>query len=250
MTTSREAKTASFPACMMYLMLTCAEKQHYAKNLTKFTNPTDISWFNFSGVGAAYLYKMASSDEWLCPISDTGAAFLPEIIFHSIWGTYGTDFRLLEYMTGFMGWATRNKMGDCFKKMGTSGVRKFKMLRMNKFSKLSSANQTGLLSLSSNPIVGKSAFSGKHKQIFTDEFIEYLDSSKSTTTGVIKNIETLRNLLAQTRENLRDQIAANKVQEWGTTKWHFMDDCTKEAYGKELDDCPSVKGQLFMQGNK
>lgn len=196
------------------------------------------------------MYKISSQGEWVCPIQESGAGFLPEIIFHSIWGTYGTDFGLLEYMTGFMGWSTRNKMGDCFKKMGTSAVRKFKMIPLNKFLKMSSANQTGLLSLSSNPIVGKSAFSGRHKQIFTDEFINYLDSSKSTTTGVTKNIETLRNLLMQTRERLRDHIAANRSQERGTTKWHNMDDCSKDAYGKEVDDCPSVKGQLFMQGNK
>lgn len=249
-TTSREAKRASFPACMMYMILDCAEKQHYVKNRTRFTNITDISWFNFSGVGAAYLYKMASVEDWLCPIQDSGSCFLPEIIFHSIWGTFGTDFGLLEYMTGFMGWSTRNKMGDCFKKMGTSEIVRFKMIPLSKFSKMSSANQTGLLSLSSNPVVGKSAFSGRHKQIFTDEFIDYLDSSKSTTTGVTKNIETLRNLIMQTREGLRDHIAANRSQDRGTTKWHSMDDCTRHTYGREVDDCPIVKGQLFMQGNK
>lgn len=33
-TTSLEAKRASFPACMMYMLLECAEKQHYVKNKT------------------------------------------------------------------------------------------------------------------------------------------------------------------------------------------------------------------------
>lgn len=249
-TTSREAKRASFPACMLYSILDCPEKQHYVKNKTKFTNATDISWFNFSGIGAAYLYKNVSAKEWICPIQDNGIAFLPEIIFHSIWGTFGTDFGLLEYMTGFMGWATRNRMGDCFLRMGTGSEKTFKMIPLLKFSKMSAANQTGLLSLSSNPIVGKSAFSGYHKQVFTDEFIEYLDSSKGSSTGVTKNVETLKNLLMQTRENLRDTIAANGIQDRGTTKWHSMDDCTKETYGKELDERPTVKGQLYMQGNK
>lgn len=232
-TTSREAKRAYFPACMMYLLvlLSKPEQQHYIANRTLFTEPTDISWFNFSGV---------------CPIREDGANFLPKIIFHSIWETYGTDFGILEYMTGYRNWSTRNKIGDSFKKMGSSETRSVRLLSMNKYSKMSSANQTGLLALSSNPIVGKSAFSGKYKQVF----IDYLDSSKTTTAGVTKNIETLRNLMMQTRESLKDHIANNRTQDRGTTKWHSMDDCTKTTYGKELDDIPSVRGMLFMQGNK
>lgn len=171
-------------------------------------------------------------------------------MFYSIWRTYGTDFGILKYMTGYVGWATRNQMDDSFKQMGTSMPEKFRMIPLLKFSKLSSANQTGLLSLSSNPIVEKIAFSGTDCQIFTDELIQYLDSTKSTSTGVTKNIGTSRNLMMQTRESLRDLINVNRIQERGTTKWHSMENCTKEEYGKELDDIPTVKNQLFMQGKK
>lgn len=137
-------------------LLETAEKMHYAANRTMFMAPTNISHFNFSGNGVAMLYKNIRSINWYCPIKDEGKSYLPEIIFHSIWGTYG----ILEYMTGYMGWATRNQMGDAFKQMGTSTPAPFKPMSLLKFAKLSAANQTGLLSLSSNPIVGKNAFSG------------------------------------------------------------------------------------------
>jgi len=48
---------------------------------------------------AAYLYKEACKVEWKCPISHMGVGFLQEIMFHSIWGTFGTDFGLLEHIT-------------------------------------------------------------------------------------------------------------------------------------------------------
>lgn len=249
-TTSREAKRVSFPACMMYHLLNENERKHYIANKTICTSPTDISWFNFSGNGAAFLYKTVMSKEWTCPIRDTGVMFLPEIVFYGIWGTFGTDFGLLEYMTGYIGWATRDKMGDCFKSMGTSSEESFRMMPLIKFSKMSSANQTGLLSLSSNPIVGKSAFSGVHKQIFTDEFIKYLVSVKGSSGGLTKNIETLKNLMSQTKEGLINLITENRVQTRGTTKWHSMEDCTSTTYGRELDEVPMVKGMLFMRGKE
>lgn len=120
---------------------------HYAANGTMFIGPTNISHFNFSGNGVAMLYKNLSSMDWYCPIKDEGKSYLPEIIFHSIWSTYGTDFNILEYMAGYMGWPTRNHMGDAFKQMGTSTPAPFTPMSLLKFAKLSAANQTGLLSL-------------------------------------------------------------------------------------------------------
>lgn len=48
-TTSREAKSASFPAYMLSFLLLNAERQHYTINRTRFLAPTGIEWFNFSG---------------------------------------------------------------------------------------------------------------------------------------------------------------------------------------------------------
>lgn len=79
-----------------------------------------------------------------------------------------TGQTLASWNTGHSNWSTRNKMGDTFKKMSTRAPIQCQLIPLVRFSKMRSANQTGLLSLSANPIVGKSAFSSQHKQVFTD----------------------------------------------------------------------------------
>lgn len=93
-------------------------------------------------------------------------------------------------------------MGDCFKGMGTEKPKKFKFVRITKFAKQSFANQTALLSTSSNPLTRKSSFSGRHKQMFTDKLLEYFESSKTTASDSTKNIETIMNLMQQGKEGL------------------------------------------------
>jgi len=248
-TTSREAKRSSFPACMLYKLLDDGEYKHYLQNRTICQTLTDISWFNFSGIGPCYLYKKVQDLQWKFPIKPEFQRFIPEIVFHRIWGTYATDTGILEFMTNYGPWSNRNKMGDAFSKMGQQMSLPFNLIKLHKYSKMSSANQTGLLSLSSNPVIGKSAFSGKHKQIFTDEFLDYLEKTQPAADGSVKNIETLKNLLAQTRESLRKDCAANKSQMRGTTSWYSVDGCTTKEYGKELDDIPQTNNQLFMMSN-
>lgn len=249
-TTSREAKRSSFPACMLYLLMSREERMHYIMNKTICTQPTDISHFNFSGVGSCWLYKQVEKQNWACPINEGYEEFIPEIIFHSIWGTYGTDFGILEFMTDNKKWHNRSEMGDCFKGFGTSTPVLSHLISLERFSKMSSANQTGLLSMSSNPMIGKSSFSGRHRQIFTDEFLEYFESSKSVTTSTTMNIESLKNLMLQVKENLLVEMKANKTQARGTTSWYFTDGMDKEKYGQECKEIPTTKNKLFFQSKQ
>lgn len=241
MTTSSEPHFASFPACMMYLLLEESEILHYLGNSTIFTKPTDIAWFNFSGNGAAQLYKMAEAVDWKSSIQATATSFLPEIIFHSIWGTYATDFGLLEFMTDHKCWSNRYKMNDAFNRMGSHPVQTVKLIKLEKFAELCSAKQTEMLSLSSSPIVKEPTFSGK---IFTDELLDCC-STKSVKSGVIKNIEKLCNLLMQVKEGLITELRENRMQKRGTTNWHTMVGSTKTAYGEEISDVPCTNGLLF-----
>lgn len=107
-------------------------------------------------------------------------------------------------------------MGDCFNKMEQSPTAPFTMIEMIRFAKMCSANQTGLFS---NPMIGHPGFSGQHIQVFTDEFLDYLGAnSAAASVGVTKNIETLKNLLMQTKESLTNRIEENRRMDRGTTK--------------------------------
>jgi len=85
-------------------------------------------------------------------ISPEHASILPEVVFHSIFGSYGDDFAILSFMIGKSDWKTRNEMGDGFKAMGEQNPVSVKLIKIQKASKLTSANQTGLLSSSSAQI--------------------------------------------------------------------------------------------------
>lgn len=232
---------------MLYTLLEKPEIVHYLANKTMFSAPTDISWFNFSGIGAAFQYNGNAKIKWIFPIRDGYEKYLPQIIFHSIWGTYATDESILENMTGKTVWYRRSVMGDAFKHMGTSPPRQVALLEIKKFAKMCSANQTGLLSLSSNPMIGHSAISARHVQMFTDEFMDYINSSIAPTTGITKTIETLKNLMSQVRQSLFDGLTKDRQQKRGTTPWHSMADATKTTYGKELEDCPVATNKIFMR---
>lgn len=83
MATSRESKRASFPAYMLLKLLSANEIKHYLANNIKYEGGEDISYFNFSGNGAFYLYHSVKEVEWLYPINDTKKNCLSQVIFHA-----------------------------------------------------------------------------------------------------------------------------------------------------------------------
>jgi len=242
MTTSREAKRATFPAYMVINMLKEQEIAHYLSNNTIY-----IDWFNFSGNGAFQLYNICIDKEWSYPIRSDKTGLLPQIIFHGIWGTFSEDFGILSWMTDQNDWCTRNEMDNAFIKMGESAPFPIKLIRIKKYAKLTSANQTGLLYITSSQITSRSVFSGKTKHIFTDKFFEYMESTHTSSSSVRKNMETVTNILQSTKATLYAQVKEKRTQERGTTTWHYMEGSTKTEYGPEVKEVPSTSGRFFLQ---
>lgn len=247
MTTSREAKRASFPAFMLIKLLDDNEVKHYEENNTRFTAVTDIAWFNFSGNGAFQLYNRICSSKWSYNIKETKKQYLNQIIFHAIWGTYCNDFGILAWMTNQKDWATRNTLDDAFKQLGNQPPQEFTPVKINKYSKLTSANQTGLLSVTSSQVDTRSLFSGESSHVFQDKFFEYIMSTRATGVAVKKNMETLTNILQNVKSDLFMKIKDNRVQKRGTTAWHLMEGSNLTEYGPVIKEVPATSGQCFMQ---
>lgn len=249
-TTSREAKRASFPACFLYMLLTKEESDHYKLNDTTYSPVTDIGWFNFSGAGAFQLYNKCATQPWTSPIRSESASLLPEIIFHSVFGSYGDDFSILKFMTSFNGWHTRNEMDKAFMNIGAQDPVTVNLIGIKIASKMTSANQTGLLSLSSSQVTTRSTFSGKHQHIFRDEFFEYMAAVKSTTGGSINNLVTLENILDNTREALLTELRNKPTQLRGTTSWYSVSMAKLGEWGDPVADMPTTSGDCFLSSAK
>jgi len=99
MTTSREAKRASFPACMLYSTLSNEESGVYTMSEEAHTTVEDLSWFDYSGKGAFFQYKQCEARKWKMSIDAESSSILPEVVYHSIFGTYSEDFGILSFMT-------------------------------------------------------------------------------------------------------------------------------------------------------
>lgn len=249
MTTSRESKRAAFPAFMLLKLLTESEMKHYVENNTIYQGGADISYFNFSGNGGFYLYNSVKDVEWTYPIKSTKKDYLSQIMFHSIWGTYAEDFGVLQFATGVKNWKKRAELDDAFEKMGTQEPATFKIIPFEKYSKLTSANQTGLLSVTSSQVTTRSPFSGKTKHTFGDEFFQYMESTHNNIGAAKKDIETLSNILQATKVSLLEDIKSNPSQDRGTTDWHDAATMTKTKYGTKLTERPSTSRVFFLQAS-
>lgn len=251
MTTSRESKRMSMPGFMLIQLLNKAETQHYLANNSICTTVTDISYFNFSGNGAFFHYNQQNEKVFKYPIKESKKDLLPQIIFHAIWGTFAEDFGILAFMTGLKTWKRRNEMDDAFEKIGTQKLQEFKIIPFQKYSKLTSANQTGLLSVTSSQVTSRSPFSGKTKHSFGEEFFQYMEATHSNIGASKKDLETLANILQATKVSLLEGLKANPIQDRGTTDWFDAASMTATAYGTQLKDRPSTTKEFFLQsGNK
>lgn len=165
-----------------------------------------------------------------------------QIVFHGIWGTFSEDFGILSWMTGKNDWAIRNQLDNAFSKMGVARPKKFKQIPIRKYAQLTSANQTGLLSITS-----LSVFSGYTTHLFTDKFYEYMETTHVTSSSVRKNMETLLNIMQNTKSSLYLQLKENKAQKRGTNACHCIESSTPTEYGEEIKETPTTIGRFFLQ---
>lgn len=215
-------------------------------------NPKDFcKFFSTTGAGGWYTYKKAS----LLPIKFTLCGEMEEemaaqIVFHSIFGTYKEDLSILSQITDIASWYTREEMGPCFRKQGTTEhITKVTLPKIRYYSKMSCANQTGLLSGVYNQVATVPCFSGLRVHRFDAQFFEHIEKKRIMgATG--KTVSQIVNILTTTLEELHDGLKKDngKVQ-MGTTNWRDMNSLELGKPGDEVHVKLEGQGKMFLGRN-
>lgn len=171
-TTSRQATRMFFPLSFLSSVYEDMKKSKKQDKLLKF--------FNTTGSGGFFLYKMACKKPW--KISGTFTEETAgQVVFHSIFGTYKEDFGILSTITNVANWQTREQIGKGFTKgEHHDGRCAVKLPILSYYSKMSCANQSGLLTGVYNQVVGVPSFSGRRVQLFGNDFFEHLEKKVLT----------------------------------------------------------------------
>lgn len=131
------------------------------------------------------------------------------------------DLGILAAVTTRNHWSTRAELGNCMQKMGSSrtAVEVF-LPEFKYFSRLASANVTGLLTSTSNQITSRTVFSGKRIKVFSDEFFELLRKESGIVTSSGKTLSALAASYRATKLKLLEGIEKNNKQLMtGTVHW-------------------------------
>lgn len=97
--------------------------------------------FNFSGVGMFW----NAMDGYIYMPNTIRQDHAAQVFFHDTFGTYKEDLSILRQITTMDKWKTRRELGEFMKSFGSvKTVLTFTPPKFRLFSKLSSANQTGL----------------------------------------------------------------------------------------------------------
>lgn len=178
---------------------------------------------NFSGVSAFYLYKVACGVPWqFC------TKFTPEeaiqVLFHCWFGTYKEDLGVLSQITDTRRWFKRDELKDKFTKPNTEGKNiRVNLIKLNHYSKMSSASQTGELAQGFKQLASMPCFSGKRIRSFSSDFFKYLNETSpiAVNTLTLQGIEAdLSNILKTLKEKYDK---GDRTQECGTTSWYSVE---------------------------
>jgi hypothetical protein len=201
----------------------------------------EIKHFNASGEGAFYMYKKICDITNLTLIGDFTDTMAGQIIYHCIFGTYKEDLGVLEQITNCGRWYTREELGKKFQGAGESKKAVVaNIVRQTFYSKLSSANQSGLLSsylqVSSVPV-----FSGKRVQTFGEEFFESIGRKTGLASGG-KTIEQLNSAIKSLFNEVKEEVdKRGEKLDMGTVEWrsigisytyHTWDSCFSDRNNK------------------
>ncbi|CAG4939126.1 unnamed protein product [Colias eurytheme] len=223
-TTSRQATRAFFPLAMIHRASTI-----HAKEFKQY-----CEYFNTTGSGAFYTYKLVCGQPWTL----TGAMkeeVASQIVFHSIFGTFKEDLSILSEITNLSTWFTREEFGKCFRK----GDKIDTLVRANLpvlkyYAKMSCANQSGLLTGVYNQVSSIPCFNGRRVQKFGSDFFEHIQR-KVIVGSTGKSISQIVSSLSIILDDLRKRV--NELQgslEMGTTEWRNMSDLSLGQPGTEI----------------
>lgn len=207
-----------------------------------------LGFFSSTGAGGWYTYKRACeiNCKWTLAgeMEEEKAA---QIVFHGIFGTYKEDLSILEMITNVSNWFTREDMGGCFKKQGTCAkLTRVTLPGVLAYSKMSCANQTGLLSGVYNQVATVPCFSGRRTHAFDSGFFDHIEKRKVIGSSG-KSLNQIMNILTSTLEELHDMLRKKEGKlEMGTTTWRTMSDLGIENPGTETTVVVKGKSKMFL----
>lgn len=191
---------------------------------------------DFSGKGAFYVYnKMCGLGQmkmYGANITDTTAR---QIVYHCMFGTFKEDLNLLAKITDQGTWYTRSEIGNHFQKLGSSDRScDFNLIKQKSWSKLASANITGLLSASYTQLSFQGVFSGRRFQTFSKEFYDSLGRGMGTSVSA-RSLEDLQSVARKTlMEVLKIVRKNNDTIQMGTVEWYDVASTTLAAKGTQV----------------
>lgn len=226
---TRNAHRVFFPILLFYLSVHSSP----ADGITFGTLEPDIlGKVDFSGKGAFMVYKNMCNLTGITMYANTDDAKAQQIIYHAMFGTFKEDLNLLAEITTCGTWNTRSELGKCFAGMGSSERQlNITLIRQRYWSKLASANISGLLSATYTQLSFAGVYSGKRTQNFSKEFFDSIGRGMGPSVGV-RSLEDLQKVAQKTLREVVNQLkkGGNKLT-IGTVEWYAVDKLTWDARG-------------------
>nr|AVR52570.1 NP [Photinus pyralis orthomyxo-like virus 2] len=237
-TTTRQATRMHLPLCMLAGI--------YRKIVLEEKGDEFLEFFSTSGPGGYYAYALASNFKWIME-GDFKEEVAGQVCFHGIFGTYKEDLGVLEQITDRSRWYKRSEIGSQFRKATNTGKAvTFLLPKLKYYSKLSAANQSGLLANTSSQISCIPCFSGKRLGSFSAAFFAYMSRRNVQQTGG-KTIPQLISSLSSILQGLLSVLGESGGNlELGTTNWFSMETLDLNKPGTSTDFVARTSGRYFL----
>lgn len=236
-TTSRQATRMFFPLSLFaYVWRTEADPKEFCR------------FFSTTGAGGWYTYKkITQSKETFTICGEYESEMISQVTFHGIFGTFKEDLSILSQISSISTWFTREQMGSIFRQQGTSpSVTKINLPSLRYYSKMSCANQTGLLSGVYNQVATVPCFSGARIHRFDESFFEHIEKKRIMNASG-KTLTQIINILTSTLEELHSTLRKNNGRiEMGTTKWFDMETLRLGEPGEAKTTVLEGTGKMFL----
>jgi len=227
MTTSRQHNRSFPPPCAFFYACTTKETAARISVTTKIRpqihKDSDIlsAHVSMSGFNSALLYNRCAKEIKFTLSGSFSTEEAAQIIFHCWWGTYKEDLSILSQITSQNNWYKRDHFGKKFQKMnsGIGRTTNIGLMTIRQFAKLSSANQTSLLTQGSKQIASIPVFGGVRERKFSEDFFKYMAEQSPIGTNSV-NLQSIQADLSKISEELnRKLLERGGAQDAGTVMW-------------------------------
>nr|DBA44342.1 TPA_asm: nucleocapsid [Diachasmavirus orthomyxi] len=187
--------------------------------------PPILEHFTFSGRGFYMAYKLAQDLKWEMAGKGLDAPSAQQIVFHACFGSHKEDFGILPVISDVANWKRRVDIKDMYKEHSGTHLVNSQFIKLNYYSKMSSANPSGLLTETSTQVAGGICWAGKRTKLFTKEFFDTVKSDEDEIIGVgtIRgHVAALHKLFDKERDAL---LAKGGTMDYGNAQWYTMESC-------------------------